>query len=103
MAERESKLCANPKCEEEFMPRVYNAIYCGTACRRTITNKNVLARYHAKKALRNTKRTCETDDCGTVLSRYNSEPICEPCKREAFVIKLVSWGWDEDDLRKEMS
>ena len=103
MQERKSKVCANDKCSNEFVPRVYNAIYCGTACRRIVTNKKILERYHEKKAAKGRKRTCATDTCNTTLSRYNTEDICESCKRERYIMRLVGWGWDEKKLRREMS
>jgi len=80
---------------------VYNAIYCGAECRKVITNKKVLQRYYEKKERRNSRRVCLTKKCGTVLSRYNEEDICEQCKRERFIQRLVGWGWSEYKLRRE--
>jgi hypothetical protein len=48
------------------------------------------------------KRVCKTSKCSTVLSRYNKEDICEQCKGERFIKRLVSWGYDEEKLRKEV-
>ena len=90
---------ANPDCLQSFMPKVYNAIYCGSTCRKIITNQKVLQRYYDKKARRNSRRVCDTLDCNTVLSRYNDEDICEQCKRERFIMRLVGWGWNEAELR----
>ena len=101
--ENEFKVCANNACKTEFKPRVYNAIYCCTACRRLVTNAKILKRYHENKAARGKKRRCDTKVCNTMLSRYNKENICESCKRERFINRLVGWGWDEKKLRKEMS
>ena len=101
--EKESRICANNVCKTEFMPRVYNAIYCCTACRRLVSNEKILKRYHANKAARGKKRRCDTKGCNTMLSRYNKENICESCKRERYIQRLVGWGWDEAKLRKEMS
>ena len=96
-----SKDCANPNCKKTFMPRVYNAIYCNAECRKIITNQKVLQRYYDKKARLNSRRTCITKECGTILSRYNAEDICEQCKRERFIQRLVGWGWNERLVRKE--
>ena len=101
--EKEFRICANDICKTRFKPRVYNAIYCCTACRRLVTNKKILKRYHENKAARNRKRICVTRKCTTVLSRYNKEDICESCKRERYIMRLVGWGWDEDRIRKQMS
>ncbi len=101
--ERESKICANEKCSNEFVPRVYNAIYCSTSCRRIVTNRRILERYHANKEIYSKKRICESRKCKIILSRYNKENICESCKRERFIQRLVGWGWDERKLRDDMS
>ena len=96
-----SRNCANPDCKKPFTPRVYNAIYCNAECRKIITNQKVLQRYYDKKARLTSRRVCITDKCGTVLSRYNSEDICEQCKRERLVMRLVGWGWDEAKVRRD--
>jgi len=96
-----SRICANSACKAEFMPKVYNAIYCGAECRKIITNQKVLQRYYDKKARLTSRRVCKTDACGRVLSRYNAEDICESCKRERFIKRLIGWGWDEKKLRSE--
>ena len=101
--EKKSRVCANDDCKTEFEPRVYNAIYCCTPCRRIVTNAKILRKYHENKAARNKKRICDTEGCKTVLSRYNKDNICESCKRERYVQRLVGWGWDEKKLRKEMT
>ena len=96
-----SRDCANPDCKKPFMPRVYNAIYCNAECRKIITNQKVLQRYYDKKARLSSRRTCATKVCGTILSRYNAEDICERCKRERFIKRLVGWGWNESKVRRD--
>lgn len=104
MSDRKSKVCANDGCEVEFVPKVYNAIYCSTACRRIVTNAKILKRYHDNKEAFSKKRICSgfNRECSTILSRYNKEDICERCKTERYVMRLVNWGWDEKKLREEM-
>lgn len=102
MEKYEKKKCANPKCSKSFRAKVYNAIYCSAECRRIVTNQKLLRNYYEKKANRGKKRVCKTKNCNTVLSRYNKENICERCKQERFVKRLVGWGWDEKKLRAEM-
>lgn len=98
------RICANSECEVLFEPNVHNAIYCSIDCRKVVTNKNVLDRYYEKKERKsNKKRICVTEDCGTILSSYNSEPICEPCKTNRLIKRLSSWGWNEDELREDWS
>lgn len=102
MFESEERNCANSDCNKLFLAKVYNTIYCSTDCRKLVTNKRLLDNYYKKKEIKKKKRLCKTKDCTTVLSTYNQEDICEACKVERFIQRLVSWGWDEDDLRNEL-
>lgn len=102
MFKEESRICANDDCKKEFIAKVYNATYCGAECRRLITNKKLLDNYHEKKRNKHKKRICKTKDCNTILSTYNKENICEQCKKERYIKRLVSWGYDEEKLRKEV-
>jgi hypothetical protein len=95
------RVCKNPECSKEFEAKVYNSIYCSPACRRVVTNKKLLANYYEKKKNKDRKRICKTPKCTTILSRYNKENLCEQCKNERFIQRLVGWGWDEEKLRKE--
>ena len=54
-----------------------------------------------KKNNKNKKRICKTPNCNTILSRYNKEKICENCKRERYIKRLMSWGWSEKQARGE--
>ena len=101
MYKKEKKKCSNPDCNKIFIAKVYNAIYCSPECRRVITNKNLLANYYEKKNNKNKKRICKTLNCNTILSRYNKEKICENCKRERYIKRLMSWGWSEKQARGE--
>jgi len=105
MLDKKSRVCANGECELEFMPKVYNAIYCSTPCRRIVTNAKILRRYHENKAAFGKKRICDgfNRKCGKTLSIYNKDIICESCVRERYIMRLVGWGWDEKKLREEMS
>ena len=98
----EKRICSNPDCAKQFIAKVYNSIYCSAECRKIITNKKLLANYYEKKANKNKKRICKTKTCTVVLSVYNKELICEKCKRERFVQRLVGWGWDETKVRDGM-
>lgn len=102
MYKKEDRECANDDCKTIFTAKVYNATYCGPECRRVVTNKKLLEKYYEDKARIKSKRTCKTKTCSTVLSRYNKEDICEQCKKERFIQRLVSWGYDEQSLRKEV-
>jgi hypothetical protein len=95
----EERICKNLDCSKAFTPKSYNSIYCSAECRRLVTNAKLLNNYYEKKANINKKRICKTKNCETVLSRYNKENICEKCKRERYVQRLVGWGWDEKTIR----
>lgn len=92
--------CANKDCSNSFVPKTYNSIFCSAECRRVTTNKKLLEKYYENKSNKNKKRKCKTSSCSTILSRYNKEDICEACKRERYVQRLVSWGWSEEEVRK---
>lgn len=102
MFKEETRVCTNDDCQKEFIAKVYNARYCSAECRRIITNKKLLEGYYEKKSNKTKKRICKTKDCTTILSRYNKENICEHCKKERYIKRLVSWGYDEEKLRKEV-
>lgn len=93
--------CANGVCINFFNPKTYNAIFCCADCRRVVTNKRLLDKYYQSKDNKNKKRTCETESCTTILSRYNKEGMCEACKVERYIKRLSSWGWSEQKLRDE--
>lgn len=102
MFKQEERICDNPECSKSFVAKVYNALYCSAECRRVITNKKLLEKYYQNKENKTKKRVCKTSNCLTVLSKYNKENICEQCKKERFIKRLVSWGYDEEKLRKEV-
>lgn len=102
MSEGELRNCANNECNKEFIAKVYNTIYCSTDCRKIITNKKLLENYYRKKENKTKKRVCKTKECTTILSKYNKEDICELCKTERYIKRLVGWGWDEKKLRDEL-
>lgn len=102
MFESEQRICSNQECLKPFVAKVYNTIYCSAECRKVVTNKKLLDNYHKKKENKTKKRVCETKDCSTVLSTYNQEDLCEACKVERYIKRLVSWGWDEQKLRDEL-
>jgi hypothetical protein len=96
-------VCNRPECDNLFQKKSHNAIYCSTECRTIVMNKKILAKYHSdkQKRLNRGKRICEVKNCGTILSRYNDELVCESHKTERLIKRLASWGWDEKALRKE--
>jgi hypothetical protein len=102
MFREEPRICGNDKCNNVFVAKVYNALYCSVECRRLVTNKKLLEKYYETKENKHKKRVCKTKLCTTILSSYNKESICEQCKKERYIKRLVSWGYDEEKLRKEV-
>lgn len=85
--------CAYEECGKEFDPKTHNQKYCSDECCRIATNEKLKEAYYEKKArLAGKKRICKSKDCNVVLSRYNSESICDKClgakKREERQIVL---------------
>lgn len=78
-------------CGEPFTASKSNQIYCKTECTRAASNKKIIERYHANKALRvDNGRVC--DACGNKLSRYNDSDTCFPCqegKKELRRVELL--------------
>jgi hypothetical protein len=100
--EYEDRSC--DECGIEFTPKAHNGKYCSAKCRKRATNKKVLDRYYEnKERLAGRKqKICKRKNCTTVLSRYNTEDICEAHKIDRFIKRLSRWGWDEEQLRKEL-
>lgn len=70
-----TKTCA--ECQKEFAFKTHNQKYCSNECCRIATNKRIMEKYYQKRArLRGEERLCK---CGSPLSRYNPEDICEMC------------------------
>jgi hypothetical protein len=102
MANFGSAECANPDCGIAFVKKASNAIYCSSDCRTTIMNKRILARYHERKnrLKNNEKRYCAGKSCDNILSRYNTDRICELCKEKRLDDRLKRWGWSDGQINK---
>lgn len=75
-------ICANKEClnNKNFTPKTHNQKYCSDECCRIATNRRIMEKYYEKKSIRQgAKRPCK--ECGTQLSRYNSENVCSVCKK----------------------
>ncbi len=100
----EPRVCENEDCLTLFSPKVHNSIYCSAECRKVVTNKKVLEKYHEKKdKKKNKNRICKTPSCRTVLSSYNEESICGACQVNRLKDRLEGWGWDRAKLDEDWS
>jgi hypothetical protein len=83
--------CANPSCLNKIELTIHNKKYCSPECRRVVTNKRVLERYHEGKKKKPNDRRCK--DCKlTVLSIYNPENVCAGCKAKKLGIRVQEMG-----------
>ena len=73
-------ICSYEECKKEFEPKTHNQKYCSDECCRIATNKKVKEDYYEKKARRaGVEFKCKNKGCGSILSRYSSEKICNGC------------------------
>ena len=67
-------------CDKAFRPSVSYQIYCSTECRDESTKEKIAERH---KILRRKKRKDKTrfcaSGCGTKLSLYNEDKVCNTC------------------------
>jgi hypothetical protein len=72
------KLCS--WCDKTFTPAVSYQIYCSSECREQATKEKIIDRH---KVLRRKKRKDKirmcSGGCGTKLSVYNDETLCNVC------------------------
>lgn len=86
--------CAYVECGLEFEAKTHNQKYCSDECCRRATNARLMEQYYERKARRKGHIRVCANGCGTVLSRYNDDKICQACS----VAK-----WKEENLNlKEM-
>lgn len=68
------------ECGNEFAASKSNQVYCKAECTRIASNKKIIERYHASKAIKKNKdRRCT--ECDGKLSMYNDDSICNPCEK----------------------
>ena len=75
-------VCVREGCDNKFLKRVHNQIFCNPACCQIATNERILNRYYEKKKPISKNRVCKKRSCSTLLSVYNRESICETCSRK---------------------
>ena len=66
-------------CDKAFTPKVKYQVYCSDQCREVATKQKIAERYAMlrRKRLMEKKRFCRS--CGTPLSAYNDDQICQAC------------------------
>jgi hypothetical protein len=73
-------ICAFDECSKSFEPHRHNQKYCCSECCKEATNKKIRTKYsETKKRLQGEKRICINKNCGTLLSRYTEDNVCNKC------------------------
>ena len=77
-------------CTVHFEPTTSYQIYCSVDCREKATKERSKerARTAAIKRRRKSKRMC-ANGCGTQLSIYNDDKICNHCKQNDRLVNLA--------------
>lgn len=72
-------VCDNTECDDTYMKRTSNQRYCSEACRKEVTNRNLVQKYHETRArIKGQVRLCGM--CNeTRLNRYNPSLVCNLC------------------------
>lgn len=88
-------------CENEFIAKRSNQIYCNDQCCKAATNKKILDRYHTNKDEKNNKeKYCE---CGSKLSVYNQDTKCHSCQlkkehaKRVDLLRSLGFSYESDD------
>lgn len=92
--------CENKGCEVEFVKKTHNQRYHDDECCRLATNAKIMEKYYARRAQKlGLARACT--ECGTKLSRYNPDTVCNSCslnreiqKRDSVLEMLFSVSWE---------
>ena len=68
-------------CDKHFRPTVSYQIYCSTECRNSATKEKIAERHKVlrRKKRKEKERLC-SGGCGTKLSLYNDESMCNSCQ-----------------------
>lgn len=68
-------------CDKHFRPTVSYQIYCSTQCRNDATKEKIAERHKIlrRKKRKEKDRLC-SGGCGTKLSLYNDETMCNSCQ-----------------------
>lgn len=67
-------------CDNQFVPKVSYQIYCSIDCRDKATKEKIIDRHKIlrRKKRRDKVRLCQ-GGCGTKLSIYNDDTMCNSC------------------------
>lgn len=66
-------------CDSNFEPNVGYQIYCSSDCRESATKEKIAQRYAVARRNRMIKKNRKCKACGTKLSAYNDDALCQAC------------------------
>lgn len=66
-------------CDNQFTPRVSYQIYCSPECRELATREKITERYSITRRAKMASKVRLCRSCGTKLSAYNDEDLCQKC------------------------
>lgn len=66
-------------CDNSFTASVNYQIYCSVQCREDATRQKIAESYQKKRRQRLSKDPRKCKSCGSNLSAYNDEDLCERC------------------------
>lgn len=80
--EEEYDICHLDECDNRFKKTSHNKKFCSSEHTRVATNRKILKKYHDSKKPVSKGRVCSARDCHTILSVYNKEKMCNPCREK---------------------
>lgn len=66
-------------CDNRFRPNVAYQIYCSDECRAEATRQKIAEKYVENRRKKWAKKTRLCKSCGSHLSIYNDDQICDRC------------------------
>lgn len=66
-------------CDNNFDTKISYQIYCSSECREFATKEKITQRYLQTRRSRRYGKDRKCKSCGTVLSIYNDEVLCQLC------------------------
>ncbi len=66
-------------CDHTFEAKVSYQIYCSAECRNSATKEKIAARYLVTRRNKRFGKNRKCKSCGTLLSIYNDEQMCQVC------------------------
>ena len=66
-------------CDKQFSTNISYQIYCCAECRESATREKISNRYYSIKVKKRIGKERNCKGCGSSLSIYNDEQLCQTC------------------------